>query len=104
MQDCVSSSRSWRGNVLALPGQVTEHHGFLFRMPVSRLDWLEGLIDQLGARIEAAERLTIPFAADHTEWFGDGSETSPLPEDPRLSDGSRLRSAITAGAARDSRA
>jgi transposase len=45
----------------ALRGRVTEHHRFLLRLLMSHLDSLEGLIDQLSARIEGA---MAPFAAE----------------------------------------
>lgn len=43
----------------ALRGRVTEHHRFLLRLLMGHLDSLEGLIAELGARIEA---VMPPFA------------------------------------------
>ena len=40
---------------------MTEHHRFLLRLLMSHLEALEGLIDQLNARIGAA---MAPFAAE----------------------------------------
>jgi transposase len=40
---------------LALHGRVTEHHRFLLRMHLDHVRYLEGLIERLGARIEAAQ-------------------------------------------------
>jgi transposase len=40
---------------LALHGRVTEHHRFLLRMHLDHVRHLEGLIERLGVRIEAAQ-------------------------------------------------
>jgi transposase len=44
---------------VALEGRVTEHHRFMLRMLLEHLDYLEGAIAQLSARIE---ELLAPFA------------------------------------------